>query len=110
RGNSSFARMQDASGPGLILEALYILECVSPPALHVDRFLPPTPIRVLVNERGTELDIELKGIRKADGSRLFAQTELSGTLLPRLIEKSQEIAQRRTAAFIQDARNEMRSQ
>jgi len=56
RGNSSFARLQDASGPGFILEALYVLECVSPPSLHVDRFLPPVPIRVLVNERGTEVD------------------------------------------------------
>jgi ATP-dependent helicase HepA len=110
KGNSSFARLQEGAGTGLILEAVYVLECVSPPDLHVDRFLPPTPIRVLVNERGVELNSELKGIRKADGSRILVQPELSEGLLPRLMEKSQEIAEGRIASFIQDARKEMREQ
>ena len=110
KGNSSFARLQEGIGPGLLLEAVYVLECVSPPALHVDRFLPPTPIRVLVNERGREVDSTLHGIRKGDGVRILTQPELSETLLPRLIEKSQEIAESKIASFIQEARKEMREQ
>jgi len=102
--------LQEGAGTGLILEAVYVLECVSPPDLHVDRFLPPTPIRVLVNERGAELNSELKGIRKADGSRILVQPALSEGLLPRLMEKAQEIAEGRIASFIQDARTEMREQ
>jgi ATP-dependent helicase HepA len=38
----------DETGDGASMEAIYVLECVAPPHLHVDRFLPPTPIRVVV--------------------------------------------------------------
>jgi ATP-dependent helicase HepA len=34
-----------------LLEAVYLLECVAPPALAIDRFLPATPIRVRVDTR-----------------------------------------------------------
>jgi ATP-dependent helicase HepA len=50
KGNSSFVESDD----GTLLEAIYVLECVAPPHLHIDRFLPPMPIRVVVegNEIG----------------------------------------------------------
>jgi ATP-dependent helicase HepA len=38
----------DETGDGASMEAVYVLECVAPPHLHADRFLPPTPIRVVV--------------------------------------------------------------
>jgi ATP-dependent helicase HepA len=34
-----------------LLEAVYLLECVAPPTLAIDRFLPATPIRVRVDTR-----------------------------------------------------------
>ena len=43
KGNCSLAPAEDAK-----LEAIYLLECIAPPHLHIDRFLPPTPIRVVV--------------------------------------------------------------
>jgi ATP-dependent helicase HepA len=39
---------------GSSVEAVYLLECVAPLQLHVDRFLPPTPIVVRVE--GEDLD------------------------------------------------------
>jgi ATP-dependent helicase HepA len=39
----------------IYLEAIYLLECIAPPQLHVDRFLPPTPLRVLVDHRGQDV-------------------------------------------------------
>ncbi|TGD71926.1 RNA polymerase-associated protein RapA [Mangrovimicrobium sediminis] len=42
--------------PGtMLLEALYTVNCVAPRALQVDRFLPLTPIRLLVDARGKQL-------------------------------------------------------
>lgn len=38
-----------ADAPELLLEAVYVLECVAPPALQADRFLPPLPLRVLID-------------------------------------------------------------
>jgi ATP-dependent helicase HepA len=40
------------------LEAVYVLECVAPLQLHVDRFLPPTPVRVTVEGREVEQLLE----------------------------------------------------
>ena len=36
---------------GLLVECVYLLECIAPAKLHADRFLPVTPIRVLVDHR-----------------------------------------------------------
>lgn len=44
KGNCSFIE----SGGEPSLDAVYVLECIAPPHLHIDRFLPPTPIRVTV--------------------------------------------------------------
>jgi ATP-dependent helicase HepA len=37
-----------------LLEAVFLLECVAPAKLHVDRFLPPLPLRAVVDSRLTE--------------------------------------------------------
>ncbi len=42
--------------PGtMLLEALYTVNCVAPRALQVDRFLPLSPMRLLVDARGKDL-------------------------------------------------------
>jgi ATP-dependent helicase HepA len=42
--------------PGtMLLEALYTINCVAPRELQVDRFLPVTPMRLLVDARGKDL-------------------------------------------------------
>jgi ATP-dependent helicase HepA len=42
--------------PGtMLLEALYTVNCVAPRALQVERFLPLSPLRLLVDARGKEL-------------------------------------------------------
>jgi ATP-dependent helicase HepA len=42
--------------PGtMLLEALYTVNCVAPRALQVDRFLPLSPLRLLVDARGKDL-------------------------------------------------------
>jgi ATP-dependent helicase HepA len=40
KGNCSFVEGDGGA------EAIYVLECIAPSHLHIDRFLPPTPIRV----------------------------------------------------------------
>jgi ATP-dependent helicase HepA len=57
------------------LEAVYLLECVAPLRLHVDRFLPPTPIRVRVE--GEELESLLNEAR-----------EKAEALVPAIVEQA----------------------
>jgi len=49
KGNCSCAIWKNAPCGGLLWEARYVLECVASPLLHVDRFLAPTPIRILID-------------------------------------------------------------
>lgn len=107
KGNSSFARMVDSAGSGLVLEVVYLLECIAPPTLHIDRFLPPTPVRVLVNQKGTEAGLVLKQLKKGNASMVLSLPELRDELLPHLIERSLEIANRQVPAIIAQARHEM---
>ncbi len=63
-----------ASGQ-LLLEGLFVLHCVAPRSLQAGRFLPPTLIRVLVNEKGQRLEHLFSCDELTDGGRpLDAQT------------------------------------
>jgi ATP-dependent helicase HepA len=60
-GRSVFAAWPDAPARdgskrgGIALEAVYVLSAAAPGPLHLDRFLPPTPIRALVDQDGDSL-------------------------------------------------------
>jgi len=49
-GQCSFAVWEDFKNKAIYLESLYILECIAPQNLHLDRFLPSTPIQMLVDD------------------------------------------------------------
>jgi ATP-dependent helicase HepA len=46
-------------GGQLLLESLFVLECLAPRHLHAGRFLPPTLIRTLLTAKGRRLDGEI---------------------------------------------------
>lgn len=115
-GNAAFAVWNDGKDPGLYLESIYLLECVAPPALHADRFLPPTPLRVLVDPRGrdacTLIDREslARLLRPGDARPHLARPELRSQLLPLLLEASQAVVDKHLPGLIAQARREMSSQ
>jgi ATP-dependent helicase HepA len=116
KGNCSFARWPDAKTAGLYVEAVFLLECVAPPPLHIDRFLPPTPLRVLVDHRGTEVSAALSSeslsaqLKAGDGYALLDQPEFREDLLPTLMENAQQAAERIAPEFVARARAEMNKQ
>jgi ATP-dependent helicase HepA len=112
KGNSSFAWWRDSHVTGLYLEALYVLECVASPALHVDRFLPPLPLRVLVDHRAEDrsgaITSQALGPRLQRGdARILATSEVREGLLPRLLTRSRTIAEDRVQAIVTEARTTM---
>ena len=58
QGNSAFALWPNAPSGGVLIEAVYVVETIAPAALHLDRFLPPTPIRVVLNHKRKEAEAE----------------------------------------------------
>jgi ATP-dependent helicase HepA len=113
KGNSSFGYWPDAKTPGLYLEAVYVLESVAPPQLHVDRFLPPTPLWIIVDHHGkdsrkTVAREALAGALEADEPQeLLDEAKFREDLLPRMLKGSQDIADREAATIVAAARTEM---
>jgi ATP-dependent helicase HepA len=95
---------------------IFLLDCIAPPPLHVDRFLPPTPIRVLVDHRGNDVGTSIppetlaRHLKNGDAYALLEQPELREELLPDLIEKAEGIASRQVPGIVAQARKEMTAQ
>jgi ATP-dependent helicase HepA len=112
-GNCSFARWVDATTSGLYVEAVYMLECIAPPHVHVDRFLPPTPVRVMVDHRGHEAGHALppqsvtSRATGGEGRAVLARPDVRDTLLPRLIERTRRLADLEVGAIVARAREDM---
>jgi ATP-dependent helicase HepA len=116
KGNSSFAKWPDAKTAGLYVETVYLLECIASPALHVDRFLPPTPLRVLVDHRGADVganfprEMLARQFQNADAYALLDRAEVREELLPDLIKTAETIARQQMPELIAQARREMTMQ
>lgn len=50
-GNASIAEINGTGKFEILLESVYILECVAPKQLHMNRFFARTPIRILVDHK-----------------------------------------------------------
>ena len=110
KGNASCAEWTDKKGSGLYLESIHVLECVAPPHLHVDRFLPPTPLRTVVDTNGNALDKISGQLRSADGDVILENSEIRDDLLPRMIESAGNLVARRVPTIVDDARRQMNAQ
>jgi ATP-dependent helicase HepA len=76
---------------GLALEAVFTLEATAPGFLHLDRFLPPSPIRVMVYQDGESLGGMLGALDAADADQaptglLEEHHALFDRLIPKLLD------------------------
>jgi ATP-dependent helicase HepA len=115
-GNSSFAHWPDSRAPGLYLEAIYLLECVSPPHLHLDRFLPPTPLRVVVDQHGKDAGaVATPGVlagqvKNEKPAGLLDQAVVRQQILPNMLAGAEAFAGIQVAPLIARARSDMAAQ
>ena len=107
-GNASVAKLTGPA-PGLLLEALYVAETTLAEHLRADRFLPPTPIRVVVDMRGEEAvaTTDLRHRLEAVDSSVLQLPQV-GALLPDLLEKARDLAIDRGTEIAAAARRRVR--
>ncbi len=106
-GNSVFGVWRSAQPDGILLEAHFVIECVAPPGLHADRFLPATPVRVVVDQTlGDRSDDEAfleAELEKGDVFRLIDTPVFKKKHLPAMLAKAAEIAGKRKESIVQGA-------
>jgi ATP-dependent helicase HepA len=116
-GTTGFAEWPDAPreagrrDSGVALEAVFLVEVAAPGALHLDRFLPPTPIRVLVDAEGDSLGhllpaLDASELRPADTALLEEHHELFEPLVPKLLDAAREHAGFKLSTLKRDAHKE----
>ncbi len=97
-GTTSFGRIE-ADEPNLVLEAIFVLETVADARWHVDQFLAPTPVRVVVDLRGEDLTAERKAaafaadFEESDIHRFLEQPGFNAAVLKAMIEAATEQAE-----------------
>ncbi len=98
KGNSSFSYYEGSGSPDLWFESIFILEPIAPAELNSDRFLPLTPLRILVNRKGEDLGQQYPAaklnpqLKEGKALQLHEQSELLNLIIPKLIQSSLQYA------------------
>lgn len=114
-GNSSFGVWPDDRARGLYLQTVFVLECVAPLHLHIDRFLPPTPIQVAVDHVGADVTALVNAalaagqVKNGNIQRLLEMSEWIESGLAGLLENARAIAEEQSEPTIARACDEMNS-
>jgi ATP-dependent helicase HepA len=113
KGNACLATWKGCKETGLLLETVFVVECIAPPELNVERFLPPTPIRFVIDHTGKErpdicalTNFENKVSECLDIPLLQNET-VQQTLLPALQKKAMALASAKSEPVITAAQQEM---
>jgi ATP-dependent helicase HepA len=116
KGNCCLAHCRSRRSPaqrGLFLEAHFVLECIAPPDLYVDRFLSPTPLRVMVDtalkdrsDLFADKDFE-HSLSETTEMPVLEDDDLQSTLLPAMQVAAAKCAQGAAIKIIGIARSEM---
>lgn len=92
---------------GVLLETVFILECVAPKHLTLERYLMPAPLRVVVDHLGNDVTgkhdaTSFSRLLVPDQSHWFKDLEpVRQVLIPEMIEKSHAIARVLSKQMIQ---------
>ncbi|MDG2123499.1 MAG: helicase-related protein, partial [Verrucomicrobiales bacterium] len=96
-GNSAFGVWEGSGEDALLLEVYGVLECVAPASLHADRFLPATPIRVVVDhqlaDRTGTVHLAKAKLRRGNLGKVLEKPAIKQQFLPAMLKKGQELVE-----------------
>jgi ATP-dependent helicase HepA len=97
-GSVAFAELRGKHTPGLLFEVLFVMETAGKQSHSVDRFLPNTPLRIVVDHSGRNvphiftLDRMENRLMSAPFEGLIKNEQLMETVLPKMLEMAAEYA------------------
>jgi ATP-dependent helicase HepA len=96
--------------PNLLLETIFVLETVADSRWHVDQFLAPTPVRVVIDLRDNDLTDDYKAAALADDcedaplARFLERPGFNAGVLKTMLESATGRADERSRALIAAAK------
>ncbi len=112
-GNCAFAVLPTANDRTLLLECIFVLEAIAAPHLHTDRFLPPTPVRVVISHKLADVtevfrdDAWEAKLQKGSAYKLLENTDIARRILPAMVGDATTIADTQAVTLRQFALREM---
>ncbi|MCB1207852.1 MAG: RNA polymerase-associated protein RapA [Verrucomicrobiales bacterium] len=95
-GNSSFGIWRKAGSEGLLIETHFVVDCIAPPRLHVDRFLSAAAIRIVVDhknkDRSQDEAYTSAKIEKGSPTRLLENAGIKRKIFPAMLDKARKLA------------------
>jgi ATP-dependent helicase HepA len=109
----SVIKHPDLRGGQFLLECLFIVECSAPAELQIGRFLPHTPVRILIDQTQKDLtdtiahsDLEESG-QTFDKQQIVAFLNKQRLPITKLLAAAEQIADSRKQALIEEATKAM---
>jgi ATP-dependent helicase HepA len=104
-GNATYAKLPSTTGKSILLECAFVLEVIAPARLHLDRFLPPTLLRVIVDHTGKAQTKAPPAqlLQPGDPRRIVAQESFKTQLFPKMLEAAKDVANRASTKPIEAA-------
>ncbi len=113
-GNAAFGVWESADEKRMFLEAWMVVECVAPAHLHVERFLPQTPLRIAVDHTGKDCGgdkaLSKARLRRGDPAGLMKNPAVKGKLLPTMLAAVRSLGEKRSKDVVAQALIEMRQE
>lgn len=114
-GNASVSviRHADLKAGQFLLECLFIVECSAPAELQIGRFLPPTPIRVLINQHQKDLTEDIEHRSLLETGKAFDKQQIVSFLnnqrlpITKLLAAAEQKAKADMQQLIEEATNAM---
>ncbi|MEO5787512.1 RNA polymerase-associated protein RapA [Gelidibacter sp.] len=97
-GSASNGVIRGTGSPALLLELIYVLETSGKQSIDIDRFLPHTPLRIIVDHTGKEVtdrysvDMLNKNLMPSNIDALLENDTLANIILPNMISSASKIA------------------
>ena len=112
-GNCAFAVLPTANERTLLLELIFVLEAIAAPQLQADRFLPPTPVRLVVSHKLADVSEAFgdpaweQKLEKGSPYKLIENADIARRILPAMFQTAARLAETQAATRRQAAVKEM---
>jgi ATP-dependent helicase HepA len=115
KGNSTAVQIKSTAVPAgtMLLECLFLLECIAPPELMAGRFLPTTMIRILLDQKGVDRSAEMPHLHINDSCRRIEQVVIAQIVrqykqgIRTMVNHSEKLANRGVSEMIKQSTESM---
>jgi ATP-dependent helicase HepA len=115
-GSASFGLLRVGGSPSLLLEVLFVLESSGAQGTDVDRFLPSTPIRIVVDHTGADVtsnyaaEVIDQHVRPGQIDDLLDNESFTESIFPDMLKAATQFAEKEAEIEISKGRIRMESE